>query len=288
MEEFSFSHEGLHFSALGMGSGPLVICLHGFPDCLHSFRHQMPALAAAGYHVVAPCLRGYEPSSQVADGHYPIPVMTTDVIALMDHLGVEKARLIGHDWGAAITYMAGSAFPDRFYSLTAMAVPHPGRFGDEIRRHRKQMRRSWYMSFFQLRGLSDFVVSFNNYAFIRKLWRDWSPGWDFTQDDIGPVIETLKRPGVKKAALGYYRSARATSNAGTGNNPGFDVPVPTLALTGSKDGCIGADFFQIATREEDFPAGVDLREIPGVGHFLHQEAPETINELLIDWLAKHS
>ena len=81
MEEFSFSHEGLHFSALGMGSGPLVICLHGFPDCLHSFRHQMPALAAAGYHVVAPCLRGYEPSSQVADGHYPIPVMTTDVIA---------------------------------------------------------------------------------------------------------------------------------------------------------------------------------------------------------------
>ena len=74
----------------------------------------MPALAAAGYRVVAPCLRGYEPSSQVANGHYPIPVMTEDVIALMDHLGAEKAHLIGHDWGAAITYMAGTAFPIAF------------------------------------------------------------------------------------------------------------------------------------------------------------------------------
>ena len=200
MQELSFSNGDLHFSAVSLGEGPLVICLHGFPDCLHSFRHQMPALAAAGYRVVAPCLRGYEPSSQVANGHYPIPVMTEDVIALMDHLGAEKAHLIGHDWGAAITYMAGTAFPDRFLSLTAMAVPHPGRFGEEIRRNRRQMRRSWYMSFFQLRGLSDFVVSFNNYAFIRKLWRDWSPGWAFAQEDIGPVIETLKRPGVKKAA----------------------------------------------------------------------------------------
>ena len=248
----------------------------------------MPALAAAGYRVIAPCLRGYEPSSQTADGHYPIPAMTTDVIALMDHLGVEKAHLVGHDWGAAITYMAGTAFPDRFLSLTTMAVPHPGRFGEEIRRHRKQMRRSWYMSFFQLRGVSDFVVGFNNYAFIHKLWRDWSPGWAFEPEDIGPVIETLKRPGVKKAALGYYRSARATSASSNLPDPGFKVPVPTLALTGSKDGCIGTDFFQLTTRAEDFPAGLELREVPGVGHFLHQEAPETINDLLINWLGQHS
>ena len=169
-----------------------------------------------------------------------------------------------------------------------MAVPHPGRFGEEIRRNRRQMRRSWYMSFFQLRGLSDFVVGFNNYAFIHKLWRDWSPGWAFTQEDIGPVIETLKRPGVKKAALGYYRSARATSSSNNLPDPGFKVPVPTLALTGSKDGCIGADFFQLTTQAEDFPAGLELREIPEVGHFLHQEAPETINDLLTDWLARHS
>ncbi|HAL84802.1 MAG TPA: alpha/beta hydrolase [Rhodobiaceae bacterium] len=288
MEELSFSNGGLHFSAVGLGEGPLVICLHGFPGCLHSFRHQMPALAAAGYRVIAPCLRGYEPSSQTADGHYPIPAMTTDVIALMDHLGVEKAHLVGHDWGAAITYMAGTAFPDRFLSLTTMAVPHPGRFGEEIRRHRKQMRRSWYMSFFQLRGVSDFVVGFNNYAFIHKLWRDWSPGWAFEPEDIGPVIETLKRPGVKKAALGYYRSARATSASSNLPDPGFKVPVPTLALTGSKDGCIGTDFFQLTTRAEDFPAGLELREVPGVGHFLHQEAPETINDLLINWLGQHS
>ena len=288
MKELSFSNKELQFSAIAMGEGPLVICLHGFPDCLHSFDHQMPALAAAGYRVIAPSLRGYEPSSQVADGHYPIPVMTEDVIALMDHLGVKKAHLIGHDWGAAIAYMAGAAFPDRFLSLTTIAVPHPGRFGEEIRRNRQQMRRSWYMSFFQLRGVSEFVVSFNNYAFIRKLWRDWSPGWAFGQEDIGPVIETLKRPGVKKAALGYYRSARATSSSSNLAEPGFKVPVPTLALTGSKDGCIGADFFKLTTRAEDFPAGVELREIPEVGHFLHQEAPETINDLLLNWLARHN
>ena len=148
----------------------------------------------------------------------------------MDHLGAEKAHLIGHDWGAAITYMAGTAFPDRFLSLTTMAVPHPGRFGEKIRRNRQQMRRSWYMSFFQLRGVSEFAVSFNNYAFIRKLWRDWSPGWAFGQEDIGPVIETLKRPGVKKAALGYYRSARATSVQAI-SEPDFKVPEPGAEAT---------------------------------------------------------
>ena len=114
MEELSFSNEGLHFSAVGLGEGPLVICLHGFPDCLHSFRHQMPALAAAGFRVVAPCLRGYEPSSQTADGHYPIPAMTTDVIALMDHLGVEKAHLVGHDWGPPSPIWPAPPFPTAF------------------------------------------------------------------------------------------------------------------------------------------------------------------------------
>ena len=285
MEELCFENDGLRFTALSLGDGPLVICLHGFPDCLRSYRHQMPALAAAGYRVVSPCLRGYEPTSQVPDGHYPIPAMATDVIALMDHLGVQKAHLIGHDWGAAITFMAGTAFPDRFYSLTTMSVPHPGRFGAEIRRSRAQMRRSWYMSFFQLRGLSEFVVSFRNHAFIHKLWRDWSPGWAYSADDIGPVIETLKRPGVKKAALGYYRSARAAGNA---SDPFFKVHVPTLGLTGSTDGCIGADFYQNAMHAEDFPAGMEVCEVTGVGHFLHQENPELINEKLIAWLEKNS
>ena len=155
-----------------------------------------------------------------------------------------------------------------------MAVPHPGRFGEEIRRNRRQMRRSWYMSFFQLRGLSDFVVSFNNYAFIRKLWRDWS-GLGFCPRRYWPGDRTLKRPGVKKAALGYYRSTRATGSSQFARS-GLQGAGANTGATGSKTGAL-AQIFQLTTRG-GFSAGVDLREIPGVGHFLHQEAPETIND----------
>ncbi|MCP4907623.1 MAG: alpha/beta fold hydrolase, partial [bacterium] len=196
-------HGKLRFSTLAMGEGPLVLCLHGFPDNAGSFRHQLPALAEAGFRAVSVTLRGYEPSSLPEDGDYSSEALTRDVIAWLDDLNVDRAHLVGHDWGAAIAYTVGGESPERFHSLTTMAVPHSGRFLAEAMLHPKQLLLSWYMLFFQLRGLADYVVERNDYRFIERLWPNWSPGWDFPREIIEDVIRTLRAPGVKEAALGY-------------------------------------------------------------------------------------
>ena len=167
----------LRFSAISEGEGPLVLCLHGFPDCNRSFRHQLPALAKAGFRGVSVSLRGYEPTSQPVDNDYSLESIASDVIAFLDQLEVERAHLVGHDWGAAVSYTTVAKAPQRFNSLTTMSVPHSGRFVNEAFTHLRQIRLSWYMLFFQLRGVADYVVEKNDYAFVRKLWRDWSPGW---------------------------------------------------------------------------------------------------------------
>ena len=197
-------HGPLRFSTLSLGEGPLVLCLHGFPDNARSFRHQLPVLAEAGFRAVSVTLRGYEPSSRPEDGDYSPDALASDVIAWLDDLGVDRAHLVGHDWGAAIAYTIGGASPERFLSLTTMAVPHSGRFLAEAMLHPKQLLLSWYMLFFQLRGIADYMVERKDYRFIERLWRSWSPGWDFPEEILEDVIGTLRTHGVKQSALAYY------------------------------------------------------------------------------------
>lgn len=128
LADLKLANGALSFSAHGLGlddnaRGPVVLCLHGFPDNARSFRFQLPALAAAGYRAVAPTLRGYEPSSQPADGDYSLEALGRDVLAWVDGLAEKKVHLIGHDWGAAVAYVAGALAPERFHSLTTIAVP---------------------------------------------------------------------------------------------------------------------------------------------------------------------
>ena len=294
MSEFetrAFQHGPLRFTALGQGSGPVVLCLHGFPDCARSYRAQLPALAGAGYRAVSLSLRGYEPDSIPADGDYRLETIATDVLAVIDQLGEEQVHLVGHDWGAAIGYTAAAMAPQRFHSLTAMAVPHPYRFLTDILRRPKQLRLSWYMLFFQLRGVADRIVARDDYQFIHMLWRHWSPGWEPAEEELRAVIDTLRRPGVTRAALGYYRAALDPRNvpltAAAREQAQFQVPVPTLALTGERDGCIDSAVFQAMMRDEDFPAGLEVRQIAAAGHFLHQEQPGEVNAILLDWLDRY-
>lgn len=291
-EEITLHHGELTFSALTAGEGPLVICLHGFPDCKRSFRFQLPTLANAGYKAVSVSLRGYEPSAQPKKPDYSMPAIASDIIAFLDELKTEKAYLVGHDWGASIAYTVAAFYPERIQSLTTIAVPHAGRFVNEAFTHSRQLRLSWYMFFFQLRYLSDYIVKRNNYAFVRKLWRDWSPGWNAPEEELEAVIETLSQPGVCRAALAYYREALAPSNwplsKAKRQANRFSVPVPTLAITGETDHCIAPDIFEALIYEEDFPRGVRCERVPQAGHFPHQEQPEVVNKLLLDWLQSHS
>ncbi len=291
MESLTLHHGPLRFSASTLGSGPLVMCLHGFPDNRASWREQLPALANAGYRAVAVQIRGYEPRSQPKGGDYSLAAIAKDVLAFLDELQSERAHLIGHDWGAAIAYVAGAAAPERFRSLVTMAVPHSGRFLTQTPRHARQLRLSWYMLYFQLRGLADWHLRRNDYAFIRQLWRDWSPGWEPAEETLDNVIESFRQPGVGSAALAYYRAALAIRSMPLGSAAReaaqFKVPVPTLALTGAEDGCIDSHVFQRMMYAEDFPSGMKVTRISGAGHFLHREQPELVNAAIIDWLQQH-
>ena len=288
-EQLSFAHGALRFSAQAMGKGPIVLCLHGFPDNATSFRHQLPALAEAGYRAISLTLRGYEASSLPADADYSMEAIAADILAVIDSIGEGPVHLIGHDWGAAVAYAAAAASPERFISLTTMAVPHAGRFAREGLRIPKQLRLSWYMGFFNIPWVSDWVVSRRDYQFIRKLWRDWSPGWDPEPHIVDGVIETLSQPGVRSAALGYYRAALSLKALlVTAEEAHYPVPVPTLALSGERDGCIATDVFERLMVDEDFPAGLTFHRVLGAGHFLHQEQPQVVNALLLDWLQERA
>ena len=284
-EQLSFEHEALTFSAQAMGDGPLVLCLHGFPDNAGSFRHQLPALAEAGYRAISLTLRGYEPGAIPADGDYTMETIATDILAATESLDTGPVHLIGHDWGAAVAYVATSAAPERFKSLTVMAVPHAGRFAREGLRIPKQLRLSWYMGFFNIPWLSDWVVQRQDYAFIRKLWRDWSPGWQPEPGVLDSVIQTLSQPGVRSAALGYYRAALSIKALlVSAEEAHYPVPVPTLALSGERDGCIASEVFEQLMVAQDFPKGLTFSRIAEAGHFLHQEQPEQVNREILDWL----
>lgn len=287
MKPISLRANGLTFSALEQGEGPLVLCLHGFPDHHRSFRLQMPALAQAGYRVIAPLNRGYEPSSQPADGDYHIATIARDVVGWMDHLKVESAHIVGHDWGAVIGYATAALAPGRVESLTTLAVPHLRHMAAGIRRYPAQIGNSWYMLFFQLRWLADFLVETRDFALVEKLWRDWSPGWAWEPEEMAELKRRFAQPGVKKAALGYYRAFFAPLSRG-----GLDtmkllrqcLQVPTLALTGELDGCMDTRLYDEVMREDDFPAGLRVVRVKGAGHFLHQEKPAEVTSLLLEWL----
>jgi pimeloyl-ACP methyl ester carboxylesterase len=279
---------GLNFGYLEMGQGPLALALHGFPDLPRTFRYQMVALAAAGYRVVAPYMRGYAPTEVPANGSYESAALAQDALALMDALSQQPGRVpvtvLGHDWGAAAAYGAASMAPERIAKLITMAVPHG--VTKALVTNPAQQRRSWYMFFFQM-SFAETAVSYKDFAFIERLWEDWSPGWQVPSDEMAALKATLKQPGVLKAALNYYRHSlnpalQSPTLAAIRAHSGDPIQVPTLYIHGANDGCVGAELTQGI--EADFAKGLQKHIIPGAGHFVHQEQPQAVNDLILSFL----
>jgi pimeloyl-ACP methyl ester carboxylesterase len=270
----------------GGDDGPLAICLHGFPDSAWTWRHLLPALAGAGYRAVAPWLRGYAPTSVPADGRYQQGVLALDACGLHEALGGDgDAVLIGHDWGAIATYVAINHEPQRWRRAVAMAVPPLGAMAAGFMQFR-QLKRSWYMFFFQ-HALADVVVGMDDLAFIDGLWADWSPGYDATED-LAHVKDALRDPANLAAAIGYYRAMLGDGYKDPAVEPvdavGANPPSqPVLYLHGADDGCLGAELVHGA--EVFLPAeGSRVEIVPGTGHFLHVEAPDVVNGHVVDFV----
>ena len=276
------------FSYLECGSGKLALLLHGFPDTAQTWRHLMPQLANAGYRVVAPFMRGYAPSAVPADGCYQTAMLARDANALHEELGGDgDAVIIGHDWGAPSVYGAAIDAPSRWKKVVGMAVPPTAAFGLAFVQNLEQLKRSWYMFFFQ-HGLADLVVGANNHAYIEMLWRDWSPGYD-ASFDLEAVKKSLADPKNLQAALGYYRATlgdgyRDSSLKALQDQMGSAVPTqPLLYLHGTNDGCIGAEVVEAAKSMS--PANVQFAIVKDAGHFLQLEQPQKVNKLICDFIA---
>jgi pimeloyl-ACP methyl ester carboxylesterase len=160
---------GVHFAYLDAGQGPLVLCLHGFPDTAWSFVPLLERLAAAGYRTVAPFMRGYPPSGPAPDGDYRVITLGRDALALIEALGAHRAVLVGHDWGAAATYIAAALAPERVDRMVTAAVPHLRRF--LLWPNLRQLKRSRYMGFFQLRGIPERRIVADDFKWLRALIR---------------------------------------------------------------------------------------------------------------------
>jgi pimeloyl-ACP methyl ester carboxylesterase len=268
------------------GSGPLLLCLHGFPDQPCSFRHQLEFFARKGYRVVAPYARGYAPTAIPADGCYMTAALGRDAIALIETLGYEQAVIYGHDWGSAAATAAACLAPERVEKLVFCAVPYGPAMAQALVGDYAQQKRSWYMFFFQT-ALADIAVPLDDFAFIERLWQDWSPGWDYPREALQAVQQTLAQEGVLGAALGYYRSAIGGAGmseryAALQASIGGPIEVPALYLHGERDGCIGVELAE--GMDSLFPRGLRREIVADAGHFVHQEQPEVFNALLAEFL----
>jgi pimeloyl-ACP methyl ester carboxylesterase len=287
MDHQSVTANGVDFAYLSAGptSGPLALCLHGFPDTAHTWRFLLPALAEAGFHAVAPFLRGYGPSTVPSDGRYDTGTLAIDACQLHEALGGdEEAVIIGHDWGAFATYGAASYQPGRWRKVVAAAVAPQGSMADGFFSY-DQLRRSWYVFFFQT-PLAEYAVALDDYAFIDRLWADWSPGFDGTWD-AARVKEALASPERLSAAIGYYRATFAgppadAEAAAAQAAAGSVAPQPTLYIHGAQDGCMGIE--TIGPVSDFLSDGSKMVVIEGAGHFAHVERPAEVNNHILAFL----
>lgn len=285
MERVTVDVAGLRFGALAEGpeDGPLALCLHGFPDSAQTWRHLLPELGAAGYRAVAPWMRGYAPTGPAPDGRYELARLGEDANGLHAALGADgRAVLIGHDWGASAVYHAVLAEPERWSRAVAIAVP-PTVGGIDLSCE-PQMRRSWYSFLLQL-PVAEEAVMREDLRLIRRLWEDWSPGYDHAEDFLH-VREALADPACLLAAITYYRH-NATSvvgpEAAAANREVLaGMATPLLYLHGANDGCVGLDLLDEPTVA--YPPNATVEIVPDAGHFLQLERPDETARLVLGFL----
>jgi pimeloyl-ACP methyl ester carboxylesterase len=280
---------GLQFALLEAGSGPLALCLHGFPDNAHTCRHLLPQLAGAGFHAVAPFMRGYAPTEVPADRAYQVGALIADVVSLHEVLGGdEQAVLIGHDWGAEAAYGAAVYAPHRWRRLVTLAVP-PAALDPVAFTDYEQLKRFFYVFVFQQPGFAEELLARDEMSFLDRLWLDWSPRFR-PGEHLASVKQSLGRPANLTAALGYYRASLPSSGsagavgryAAQQQAAAGQAPQPTLYLHGADDGCVSAELASGAVAY--LAPGSRLIVISEAGHFLQLEQPRRVNEEILGWI----
>jgi pimeloyl-ACP methyl ester carboxylesterase len=269
---------GIRLHYVEAGEGPLVVLLHGFPEFWYSWRHQIPALAQAGFHVVAPDMRGYNLSDKpVGWSQYKVDSLAHDIAGLIRHFGGERAYLAGHDWGAAVAYMTAMRHPEALEKLAILNVPHPERMLSGFRTLR-QLRKSWYMFFFQIPWLPERGFARDDFSFGKRSLRADSRK-AFSHADLERYAQAWAQPGAVTGMLNYYRAAlrqpprRVLAQL-------VPIHTPTMVIWGMLDKHLGSE---LAEPLPQWVPDVRMERIPDATHWVQHDAPERVNELLIEF-----
>jgi epoxide hydrolase 4 len=271
----------LHVVQAGPADGPLVILLHGFPEFWYGWRNQIPALANAGYCVWVPDQRGYNLSEKPHGlDAYRIDELVTDVIGLIDAAGRERAFIVGHDWGAAVTWRLVNRFPNRVDKAAVLNVPHPYVMGKYILHSWRQIRRSTYIAYFQIPALPERKLGAENWQpMVAALNRTAPPGL-FSVEDMTRYRSAWSLPGAMTAMLNWYRAfvQRPVSWA-----PSPRVKPPMLMIWGTADAALEAEMAPLSIELCD---NGRLHLLEGVSHWVQHQAPAEVNRLLLEYLAE--
>jgi pimeloyl-ACP methyl ester carboxylesterase len=274
------SVNGLRLHYVEMGSGPLVVLLHGFPEFWYSWRHQLPALAAAGFRAVSVDLRGYNESDKPTGiRNYRLSVLVQDVLGLLDHFAAQRAIIVGHDWGGVIAWQLAMSHPERVERLAVLNAPHPAILRREMR-NPMQWLRSWYVFFFQLPWLPEWLLRRADHALLERMLRRQPrrPG-AFTDEDIAHYKRALGQPGAATATLNYYRAAmRSSREVGRALRP---VAMPVLLIWGEHDPYLG---IRMTNGLERWVADLRIERLPDASHWVQNDQPEQVNRLLCAFL----
>lgn len=274
-----YSRDGLTFDVreAGPADGLVVVLLHGFPQHNDSWDAVIDRLTAAGYRCLAPNQRGYSPGARPARRRdYRMPALVADVGALIDASGARRVHLVGHDWGAAVAWAAAAEMPDRLATVSPISVPHPAAFIKSFTNSRQGLA-SWYMYFFQLPRIPERLLMRRNGAIVSELLRRSGQTPAAAERDARAISE----PGALTAAINWYRAMPLSSPRGITQK----VSVPTLYVWSDQDTALlpkaAHDTARYVTGEYRFEI------LPGVSHWIPDEQPDKLADLLLDWFAAH-
>jgi pimeloyl-ACP methyl ester carboxylesterase len=264
--------DGVTLSVVDEGAGQPVVLLHGFPDSSYVWREQIPALVAAGKRVVAPDLRGFGESDKPQEVEaYRMSHLVADVVAVLDALEIDRADVVGHDWGAGLAWVLAARVPERVHRLVVMSVGHPnaGRPPSVAQRE-----KSWYMLLFQFEDTAEALLAQNDW----KLAREWLRG----NGDVDRYLVDLARPGALTAALNWYRANVSPEREVRAPRAFPEVRAQTLGVWSSGDDYLLEE--QMVGSAEHVTGGWSYARVDGASHWLQLDAPERVNELLAAFL----
>jgi pimeloyl-ACP methyl ester carboxylesterase len=283
MKTRTIEANGFRFAVDEAGEGDhLALCLHGFPESRFSWRYQLPLLAEMGYRAWAPDLRGYgetEPRPQDV-ASYRIERLMEDVAALVDASGARKVTLLAHDWGAGVgwTFAVNRIRP--LERLVIMNLPHPAVMQANLRRNWAQLKRSWYMFFFQLPAIPERALTRNDAQGIRRAFYDMAVDkTHFGPEVLDRYARDAQRPGAMRAMINWYRAAFRSPGRLAGPFPMLETP--TLIVWGEQDAALGVELLD---GTDAYVRDLTVERLPGVSHWVQQEAPDRVNAILKAWL----